>query len=118
MLNIAHENACLYSTHQTALCSLNLSVISHTAGGAPVKVGHDEASIRVKAEEVLSSAQSAVKKAFPGIHLEAMMGEGDAGEVLCRRAESDNADMIIVGSAGKSAIKVSRLDHGVTLTYA
>ena len=83
-----------------------------------MKVGQDEASIRVRAEEVLSGAQSTVRKAFPGIHLEAMMGEGDAGEVLCGRAESDNADMIIVGSAGKNAIKVSRLKHEVTLSHA
>ncbi len=77
-------------------------VDSHVAGSLGV---HRQEGIRELAAEGKALIESIVRRAEAlGVETEGMLAEGRPGEEICRLAEQIQAEIVVVGGKGRSAI--------------
>ncbi len=78
-------------------------MLAMPAGDLPGQLNAESDAARIALDEAVADALGAE----PGIEVERKLVEGDAGEVLV--AESSGADLVVVGSHGRSGFKAALL---------
>ena len=77
------------------------------AGGVadPVEVDAAWKAVDVAANAALDTTIAAITRAAPAVALERRVEIGDPGQTLCRLAGELSADVVVVGSRGRGALK-------------
>ena len=98
---------------QTGACLLVVSVIGHSARSTEAATGAAPAESR---DDLTAAAQNLVGRArAAGLTATFLVWDGEPGDAIVAAANAENADLIIVGSHGRSG--VSRFFIGSVSDY-
>lgn len=120
-IEAARRGLSLVSAHQVVLvtvvetpAAVTAGLESGFAGGLATADEIDDAwaAVRAEAQETLDRTTAALET---GAAIEPLMIEGDPGSTLCHVADERDADVLIIGSRGRGAVKRALL--GSVSTY-
>ena len=64
-----------------------------------------EDSLRKTHEKIVNEAQEIIKKKRPDLEVQLIVEEGIASDVICYYANTENVDMVIMGSRGLGGVR-------------